>query len=90
MGAGSWPRPPYASPSTLPARELTGRIERLADRHLERFADPDRLVELKVLLQRLLVRFPALRLAVAPEEIRYRENTSFYGVHELPVTWAAE
>ncbi|GAA1138681.1 MULTISPECIES: cytochrome P450 [Streptomyces violaceusniger group] len=47
-------------------------------------------VELKVLLQRLLVRFPALRLAVAPEEIKYRENTSFYGVHELPVTWAAE
>jgi hypothetical protein len=38
----------------------------------------------------LLLRFPTLRLAVTPEETRYWENTSFYGVHELPVTRAAE
>ncbi|MFG1686619.1 hypothetical protein ACGFNP_41085 [Nonomuraea sp. NPDC049269] len=35
----------------------------------------------------LLRRLPNLRLAVPLEEIRFRNDMSIYGVHELPVTW---
>ena len=31
--------------------------------------------------------FPTLRLAVDPAEVRMRDDTIVYGVHELPVTW---
>ncbi len=35
----------------------------------------------------LLRRFPGLRLAVDPAEVRMRTDRIIYGVHELPVTW---
>lgn len=38
-------------------------------------------------LAALLRRFPGLRLAVAPGEVRMKENMSSYGVHTLPVAW---
>jgi cytochrome P450 len=44
-------------------------------------------VELKVGLRALLERFPTLRLAVPPEQVRMRDDMAIYGVHELPVTW---
>jgi len=43
--------------------------------------------ELEIALPTLLRRLPNLRLAVPPEEIRFRGDMSIYGVHELPVTW---
>ncbi|MEU6788906.1 cytochrome P450 [Nonomuraea angiospora] len=43
--------------------------------------------ELEIALPVLLRRLPTLRLAVPPEEIRFRGDMSIYGVHELPVTW---
>nr|WP_244319831.1 MULTISPECIES: cytochrome P450 [Streptomyces] len=44
-------------------------------------------MELEVCLSRLFARFPALRLAVPVEDVRFRENTLVYGLEELPVTW---
>ena len=44
-------------------------------------------LELRVAFPALLRRFPGLRLAVAPEEIRYSERSIVYGVAELPVAW---
>ncbi len=35
----------------------------------------------------LLRRFPTLRLAVPPREVRMRTDMIIYGVHELPITW---
>lgn len=35
----------------------------------------------------LIRRFPGLRLAVPPEEVRMRSDMIIYGAHELPVTW---
>ena len=43
--------------------------------------------EMRVAYTALLRRFPTLRLAVAPEEIRMRSDMIIYGVHELPVAW---
>ncbi|MFD1939672.1 cytochrome P450 [Nonomuraea mangrovi] len=44
-------------------------------------------MELRVALPALLRRFPALRLAVPYEELRYRELAPVNGVLSLPVTW---
>jgi cytochrome P450 len=44
-------------------------------------------VEMKVGFGALLERFPSLRLAVPLEQVRMRNETFIYGVHELPVTW---
>ena len=44
-------------------------------------------VEMKVGFTALLERFPSLRLAVPLEQVRMRDDTFIYGVHELPVTW---
>ncbi|WP_326567634.1 cytochrome P450 [Amycolatopsis rhabdoformis] len=45
-------------------------------------------VELRVALPALVTRFPTLRLAVAPEEVRLRPgHQNIFGVRELPVTW---
>lgn len=47
-------------------------------------------VEMKVALPALFDRFPALRLAVPPEEVVLRpESADVYGVKSLPVTWGA-
>ncbi|MFC4012557.1 cytochrome P450 [Nonomuraea purpurea] len=43
--------------------------------------------ELEIALPTLLRRLPNLRLAVPLEQIRFRNDMSIYGVHELPVTW---
>lgn len=43
--------------------------------------------ELEIALPVLLRRLPGLRLGVPLEEIRFRNEMSIYGVHELPVTW---
>jgi cytochrome P450 len=44
-------------------------------------------LELRIAFPALLRRFPALRLAVDPAEVRYRERSIVYGVEELPVAW---
>lgn len=43
--------------------------------------------ELQIALPVLSRRLPGLRLAVPFEEIRFRNDMSIYGVHELPVSW---
>lgn len=43
--------------------------------------------ELRIALATLLRRLPGLRIAVPPEEVRYRSDMIVYGVRELPVTW---
>ncbi len=48
-------------------------------------------VEMQVALPALFTRFPALRLAVPPEEVPVRPgDQNIYGVQRLPVTWARE
>lgn len=44
-------------------------------------------VELRVALPALFARFPTLRLAVSPGEVRLRTDMVIYGVHQLPVAW---
>ncbi|HLH71164.1 MAG TPA: cytochrome P450 [Candidatus Dormibacteraeota bacterium] len=44
-------------------------------------------VELRAVFERLLPRFPNLRLAVPVERLRTREGVLTGGLHELPVTW---
>ena len=44
-------------------------------------------VELQVALETLLRRLPGLRLNVAFDELRFKEDGAVYGVHELPVAW---
>jgi cytochrome P450 len=43
--------------------------------------------ELQIALPTLLRRLPGLRLAVPFEQLRFRNDMSIYGVHELPVEW---
>jgi cytochrome P450 len=43
-------------------------------------------IELNVVFERLPRRFPGLALAVADEELRFK-NSMIYGVEALPVTW---
>ena len=44
-------------------------------------------LQVEVGVLRLLDRFPHLRLADRPEEVRMRESVGFYGVDELRVVW---
>jgi len=44
-------------------------------------------LELRIAFPALLRRFPDLRLAVDPADIRYSERSIVYGVQELPVAW---
>jgi cytochrome P450 len=44
-------------------------------------------LELRVAFPALLRRFPTLRLAVDPADVKYRERSIVYGVEELPVAW---
>ncbi|MEU5210196.1 cytochrome P450 [Streptomyces sp. NPDC020742] len=44
-------------------------------------------LEVEVATERLLKRFPGLRLTVAPQELRRQEGALLEGFVELPVTW---
>ncbi|MFI7639005.1 cytochrome P450 [Nonomuraea sp. NPDC049400] len=44
-------------------------------------------MELQTGLAALLCRFPGLRLAVDPAELRWRSGMAAFGPHELPVAW---
>ncbi|WP_210408237.1 cytochrome P450 [Allokutzneria sp. NRRL B-24872] len=44
-------------------------------------------IELQIVFETLVRRFPELRLAVPAEELSFRDEMVFYGVHKLPVTW---
>ncbi|RKH35904.1 cytochrome P450 [Corallococcus praedator] len=45
------------------------------------------LIEFEVVFKTLFQRIPTLRLAVPPEEVRFKKDENLLGVHELPVTW---
>ncbi|PRX61776.1 cytochrome P450 [Nonomuraea fuscirosea] len=44
-------------------------------------------VELEIVFETLLRRMPGLRLAVPEEELAFKEDSTVYGMYELPVTW---
>ncbi|WP_461038307.1 cytochrome P450 [Streptomyces mayteni] len=44
-------------------------------------------VEMRIAFPALLRRFPGLRLAVAPEDVPFRNDMPIYGAHRLPVAW---
>lgn len=44
-------------------------------------------IELQIVFQSLFERFPTLKLAKPIDELPFRHDMVFYGVHELPVTW---
>jgi cytochrome P450 len=44
-------------------------------------------LELQIVIDTLFRRIPTLRLAVPEEELSFKEDSSVYGMHELPVTW---
>ncbi|MGW4801848.1 cytochrome P450, partial [Nonomuraea sp. NPDC004297] len=44
-------------------------------------------VELEIVFETLLRRVPGLRLAVPAEELSFKDDSTVYGMHELPVTW---
>lgn len=43
--------------------------------------------ELQIALPALFRRLPGLGLAIPFEDVKFRHDTSTYGVHELPVSW---
>lgn len=46
-------------------------------------------LELELVFETLFRRVPDLRLAVAVDELPFKENGAIYGLHELPVTWGS-
>jgi cytochrome P450 len=44
-------------------------------------------VEMQIAFATLARRLPTLRLAVPPEELRFKGESGIYGIKELPVTW---
>ncbi|MBO0676144.1 cytochrome P450 [Mycolicibacterium sp. S2-37] len=44
-------------------------------------------VELQIALGTLVRRLPGLRLAVAPQDLRFADEQEIYTMHELPVRW---
>ncbi|GAA2334815.1 cytochrome P450 [Streptomyces kunmingensis] len=69
-------------------------IDRSARRHMAFGSGPHQClgqnlarVELQLAYPALLRRFPGLRLDSELNDIRFKETTVVYGVHELPVTW---
>lgn len=44
-------------------------------------------IELRAVFERLIPRFPNLRLAVPVERLRIRDDLLTGGLEELPVTW---
>ncbi|ALG13750.1 cytochrome P450 [Kibdelosporangium phytohabitans] len=44
-------------------------------------------IEMRIGFTTLLREFPALRLAIAPQEVPMRDDMAIYGVHSLPVAW---
>jgi cytochrome P450 len=44
-------------------------------------------LELQVVYSTLFRRLPTLRLAVPFDELPFKRDTNFYGVHEVPVAW---
>lgn len=51
------------------------------------FGAPLARMQMRTVYQRLFRRFPDLRLAVAPEDIRFQTAMISYGVTALPVSW---
>jgi cytochrome P450 len=75
----------YSAPDRLQLdRDEAGHLAFGHGPHLCTGASLARL-ELRIMYARLLARFPALRLAVAPGEVPLRLHSSVYGVHSLPV-----
>ncbi len=46
--------------------------------------------EMQIAFATLARRLPSLRLAVPPDELRFKGESGIYGIKELPVTWDAE
>lgn len=46
-------------------------------------------LELEIALGRLFTRVPSLRLAVPVDQVPVKEDANIFGVHALPVAWAA-
>ncbi|MEO3871075.1 cytochrome P450 [Nonomuraea sp. B12E4] len=44
-------------------------------------------VELEIVFNSLFQRIPGLRLAVPAEQLSFKDHSTVYGMHELPVTW---
>jgi cytochrome P450 len=44
--------------------------------------------EMQIAFATLARRLPSLRLAVPPDELRFKGESGIYGIKELPVTWA--
>jgi cytochrome P450 len=44
-------------------------------------------LELQVVYTTLFQRIPTLRLTTPSAELRFKNDSNFYGVHEVPVTW---
>jgi len=77
----------FADPDTLDiTRDTTGHLAFGHGVH-RCLGQPLARIEMRIGYTALLRRFPGLRLAVDPAEVRMRTDRIIYGVHELPVTW---
>jgi cytochrome P450 len=47
-------------------------------------------MELHEVFSTVFDRFPLLRLAIPFDEVAFKTESVFYGVHALPVTWEVE
>ena len=87
LPAGNWDPQFVDSPENLdPSRNTRGHlgfgfgVHQCIGQNLAR-------VEMQIALSTLVRRLPELRLAVADEELRFRNEQEIYGMEELPITW---
>jgi cytochrome P450 len=86
LPAGNWDSEFVDSPETLDiARNVRGHVAFGYGTHQCIGANLAR-VEMQVAFATLARRLPGLRLAVPPDELRFKE-ADIYGMKELPVTW---
>jgi cytochrome P450 len=44
-------------------------------------------VELQIVFDTLFARIPGLELAATTDELSFKDDSTVYGLHSLPVTW---